>query len=286
MLVRNLKHNMKFFNDHQVIIVNDDPDESIRDDVKNIHNILLLENTKNLGFSGAVNTGMKAAQNKYVLILNSDVTLEDRAYEACIKQFQHDKELFAVSCAQSEQNGTLVGCNRLFWLDGFIQHTSANGQEKTLNGWAEGGAMMVDKSKFDQLGGFDTLFAPFYWEDIDLSYRAWKCGYHIQYDPDIRMNHPHESTIGKYFRSGAVRTIAYRNQIQFVWKNITDKKLFRTHINSLPRHVIRSIVRGDLSFPAGLLKAVMRLPAVLRARQAAKQSPASRTDREILDLFS
>ena len=58
-----------------------------------------------------------------------------------------------------------------------------------------------------KLGGMDTLYSPFYWEDIDLSYRAWKSGYQILYDPNIIVEHHHESTIAKYFDKKKVSDI-------------------------------------------------------------------------------
>ncbi|PJE58197.1 MAG: glycosyltransferase family 2 protein, partial [Candidatus Portnoybacteria bacterium CG10_big_fil_rev_8_21_14_0_10_36_7] len=45
------------------------------------------------------------------------------------------------------------------------------------------------------LNGFDELYSPFYWEDIDLSYRAWKTGYTVLFDPQVLVEHHHETTI-------------------------------------------------------------------------------------------
>jgi GT2 family glycosyltransferase len=35
--------------------------------------------------------------------------------------------------------------------------------------WTSGGSMLVNRSKFIELGGFDHVFKPFYREDVDLS---------------------------------------------------------------------------------------------------------------------
>ena len=120
----------------------------------------------------------------------------------------------------------------------------------------------------------DELFNPFYWEDIDLSYRAWKAGYKITYDPNIKVEHHHESTIGKYFDRSNILKIAFRNQLIFQWKNLTDRDLIIKHLFNLPRFVF---------FP-GFFNALVRLPKILQARKKTVKLFV-KSDREILDKF-
>jgi hypothetical protein len=42
--------------------------------------------------------------------------------------------------------------------------------------FACGGAFMVNRQKYLDLGGFDSMYHPLYYEEIDLSYRALKRG--------------------------------------------------------------------------------------------------------------
>ena len=48
-------------------------------------------------------------------------------------------------------------------------------------------------SKFIELGGFDETFSPFYFEDVDLSYRAWKKGLQCLYTEHCKIEHFHQS---------------------------------------------------------------------------------------------
>ena len=52
-----------------------------------------------------------------------------------------------------------------------------------------------DKKKFMEIKGFDELFSPFYWEDVDLSYRIWKRNWQILYEPNSVAHHQVHGTI-------------------------------------------------------------------------------------------
>jgi len=53
---------------------------------------------------------------------------------------------------------------------GLLVHWQPKDQSSQNTLWTFGGSMAVDRKKYLQLGGFDVLFAPAYWEDIDLSF--------------------------------------------------------------------------------------------------------------------
>lgn len=283
LFLKNLKSNLPYLENCEVIVVNDYPQESLKEDLKDLP-LKLIENTENLGFAGAVNRGVAHATNKYVFLMNSDVDLPNANFKKALEHFEKNKKLFAVSLAQEEKDGTIVGKNKIYWQKGFFQHSKANNLNLGFNAWAEGGASIVDKQKFDAIGGFDELYKPFYWEDIDLSYRAWKSGYEILFDPTILVIHHHESTIGKYFSSGAVKKIAYRNQLIFIWKNITDRKLVFDHFFKFLPNFLGLLLRGQLSFFSATIQAKLRLFRIWRMRGVQKKL-YQRKDEEILQLF-
>lgn len=241
LLLNNLSNNLKYLTNCQIIIVNDDPSQSIKKEIDNLivnqktkPKIILIENKKNLGFGKNVNLAVKKAKGKYLLLLNSDVVLKNKDYLFAIDYFKKDPKIFAVSFAQIEKDGSIVGKNRIFWYKGLYHHQKDNNLNLGENGWAEGGAAIFDKEKFIKLGGFDPLFSPFYWEDVDLSFQAKKNGYKIIFDPKIKVFHNHESTIGKYFSKNEIEKIAFRNQLIFTWKNINNFKKLIEHLIFLP----------------------------------------------------
>ena len=229
-----LEINKKYFEGCQVIIMNDYPQENINKPVKKIYpQANIINNKINLGFAGNINKGVLKAKKNYVFLMNSDVVLKDNSFLKALEYFKKDRKLFAVGFAQKERDGKIVGANRGYFKNGLINHSSRitpNSYHLTPNFWVEGGASIFKRKLFLQLGMLDELYNPFYWEDIDLSYRSWKAGYKILFDPLIIVEHHHESTISKYFDNSRILKTAFRNQLIFQWKNLTDKDLLIKHL--------------------------------------------------------
>ena len=121
---------------------------------------------------------------------------------------------------------------------------------------------------WERLDGLCELMNPFYWEDIDLSYRAQKAGFRVVFEKESIVTHEHEKgAIKKEHTAKKVRVTAYRNQYIFAWKNMSDPLLIASHILWQPYHLIRAIIKGDASLFAGLFKALILLPAIIQKRK-------------------
>jgi GT2 family glycosyltransferase len=132
------------------------------------------------------------------------------------------------------------------------------------------------------LGGFDSLYHPFYVEDVDLSYQAWKRGWSSLMAPNSRVVHLHRGTSRPKFGDAFVDSTIRRNQFLFVWKNVTDFGLIGRHVCSLPRIHGRAIMLKGAAFEIrSYAGAFRRLPLALWRRTATLTS-SSRSDREIL----
>lgn len=279
MFLAYLKENLHFLTDAKIIVVNDDPEISIKQRLSQWSQIQLIENTHNLGFASSVHTGIQQVQSPYVMLLNSDVKLRDNSYIRSLNHFKSDNKLFAVSFAQVEKNGETVGKNIFYWQNGFFQHSRANNLDQGPSGWAEGGSCIIDLAKYNKIGGFDSIYSPFYWEDIDLSYRAWKQGYTILFDPSVLVEHHHESTIKSYFSTMYITSIAYRNQLLFIWKNIRDTNLLNEHNTALFKQLIRSIAT-DPAFISGYFRALAKKNDIINSTNPLL------SDHEILAQFT
>lgn len=279
LFLKNLKTNYPYLKETEIIIVNDDPETSIKSLLKN-YKVKLIENTKNLGFGKSVNRGIKISKNKYVFLLNSDVVLNNDLFKNSIKHFEEEKKLFAIGLAQTESDEDLVGKNSIYWKNGFLRHKKASNISFGKTAWAEGGSSIFSKEKFLELGGFDDLYSPFYWEDIDISYRAWKNGYKVLFDPSILVKHHHESTISTYFSLKTIKKISYRNQLIFIWKNITDKNLILSHFLLLIPNLILLVLKGEINFISGLFGAMSKIFKIYKHRQNQKKSNLL-TDQEV-----
>ena len=265
LFIKNLEKNIRFLKNCQIIIVNDNPQKKIKKEIEDsikkkrqIYNLVIIENKKNLGFGQSVNIGVTKAKGKYLMLLNSDVVLQDKSFLKAIDYFKKDKSLFAVSFAQIEKNGEIVGKNRIFWEKGFYQHQEEKDLSFGETGWAEGGSCIIDLQKFNRLGGFNPIFSPFYWEDIDLSYQAKKHGFKVIFDPKIKVVHHHQTTIGKYFKKSVIEKIAFCHQFLFTWKNIENWKKLAQHLFFLPYYFIFFALKGKTSFFFGFIQALKK----------------------------
>jgi len=284
LLIKNLRHNLRFFDGCEIIVVNDDPNQSLKNDLSEFKNIKLIENKRNLGFGGTVNFGVKEAMGNYVFLLNNDVLLKNNNFKQTIKLFEDNPKLFVVTFAQKEKNGEIVGRNKIFWSRGLLIHKKNNQIKSGINAWGEGGCSVFDKQKFFELGGFDELYSPFYWEDIDLSYRAWKAGYQVYFSSEVIVDHQHQSTIGKYFQENSIKKIAYRNQFIFMFKNITDRNLYLEFLIFLIPNIIFLLIKGEYVSIQALIEALAKLAMIKDIKNRQKKQNRL-TDSQILNFF-
>lgn len=251
----NLKANLQYLKNTQIIVVNDNPDDDLVGAVEKVANrALVINNPRNLGFGPSVNLGAHKAHGQFLLLLNSDVKLRDAGFQKTLALFNNN-QLFALTFAQEDQNGRLSVANQGHFAQGLFHHQSKPCATTCETLWAEGGSCLIRKELFAKLGGFDSIYAPFYWEDVDLGYRAWQAGYQILFYPQVIMKHVHQTTINKYFPPDFVQTIAYRNQFLFVWKNMQGLQLWQ-HYLWLPVLLLRN--RRNKLFLAGFRQAINR----------------------------
>lgn len=281
-LLKNLPQVLKTGAD-EIVIVDDGSTDGSLEQIKNekrgdrafgkrsllsLREIKIIENKKNLGFSSAVNRGVKEASGEIVVLLNTDVSPEQDFLKPLISHFA-DPQVFAVGCLdKSVEDGKVVLRGRGVgeWKRGFLVHRRGE-IDKTDTLWVAGGSGAFRRNLWKKFGGFDPLYNPFYWEDIDLSYRAQKSGYKILFEPKSQVLHEHEQgVIRRNFSPFYIKTIAYRNQFFFVWKNITDINLLLNHILWLPYHLVRMLLFFDFAFWLGFTLAILNLPKVIRSR--------------------
>jgi len=170
------------------------------------------------------------------------------------------------------------------WTKGFLVH--AKGEvDKTNTLWVSGGSSAFRKSIWEKLGGLNELYNPFYWEDIDISYRALKSGYKILFEPKSIVVHEHEKgAIKNKYSKNTVTAIVYRNQFIFVWENATDYSLQFIHFAFLPYHFVKALFRTDWAFFLGFFKALVLLPKILKSSFTYQRSFVKK-DREVTQEF-
>ncbi|MBY0503620.1 MAG: glycosyltransferase [Bryobacteraceae bacterium] len=266
--------------DNEIVVVdNGSTDGSAQFLREHFPQVKLVALEKNLGFGGGSNAGFRAAKNDIVVLLNSDMRV-DPGFLAPLLEGFHDPRVFAVSCQIFFSDPTKLreetGLTQGWWADGGlrVRHRLDESLTEPLPCfYGGGGSCAFHRQKFLELGAFDHLLRPFYLEDTDLGYQAWKRGWWVYYEPRSVVWHEHRGTIGKKFSPEYIQGVLKKNFILFVWKNITSwPKLLESFAyiwcgSALSAVFGHSPERATFS---GLARAAWQLPGALASRWAAK----------------
>lgn len=256
----------------------------------------LIQSEKNGGFSATANAGVAAACHPLVFLINNDVELAEDCIAPLAEHFD-DAELFAVHCRVIDpRSGEECGVGQMGgFARGFLRvhgswipragsgDQSGNRSDKYYSMFASGGSAMFDREKWQELGGFEPLLAPAYWEDVELSYRAWKRGYVVCYEPRSVVRHAVSSTMGRMDRR-KMRRMRQRNRLIYHWIHLQDAGMLASHRAWVALLVLLSPIADRGDFLSAFLAARKELPAI-RRRRAEELAAARRSDREVLAIF-
>lgn len=251
--------------------------------------VRLVEKKSNTGFSSTANAGVAAARGDVIFLVNNDVQVHPGLAAAALPHF-NDPDLFAVSFKAVDETGA-VRIGRVLpkfskgFLKGVPDERKSADEKPSLTFFASGGGAAFSREKLAALGGFDENMDPFYWEDVDLSYRALKRGWKIIYDPNCSVFHPSQGVISSSFKKRAADTISRRNQLVFFWKNITGAGMLLSHALFLFIKILSCVITLRFDFLKSLYGALARRGSVAKFRRAEK-SLTVRSDAEILNLFT
>jgi GT2 family glycosyltransferase/glycosyltransferase involved in cell wall biosynthesis len=279
--------------DHEIIVVdNGSTDGSVEFLQEHFPQVRIVALEKNYYFTGGNNAGALAAKNDILVFLNNDMYVEKDFLRPLLEGF-FDESVFAVSAQiffhDPNKRREETGKTRAEWRWGFIDFRHDLPTDGDLRNryvpafWLGGGSAAVDRRKFLEICGFDTLMNPFYVEDTDLSYQAWKRGWKVLFCPESKGIHKHRASTGRYNRVYVERTIR-RNQLLFIWKNITDFRMLLSHLALLPLTLWRMRRQiGAMETAKAFLEAVTKLPEVLYKRNKCRLYYC-RSDRDVFKL--
>lgn len=262
------------FENTELIVVDDASSDGTDDYLKsNFPFIKVIKQQINKGFGVSANYGIFSAKNRIVVLLNNDVEVANNFLSFFLHHFE-DKNLFAVRPGlKNISEDEIIKHPKIGgrFKYGFFDVTRKVKEKTNFAFFAGGGASIYDREKFIELDGFDEMFSPFYFEDVDLSYRAWKRGWKIIYEPKCLVYHQGGATILKFYPSKYINIIAERNKYFLIWKNITDIKLILEHLLFVPVRIIIFLLRGNFTPLAGLFCALKYLDKIIKKRKIEKQ---------------
>ncbi|MCX6622776.1 MAG: glycosyltransferase family 2 protein [Acidobacteria bacterium] len=241
--------------------------------------VRVLEMRRNAGFGGGSNAGIRAARNDVVILLNNDMRVDPGFVQPLLDGFRDDKKVFAVSCqiffSDPDRVREETGLTEGWWENGTLHvHHRADPAVTGLYPcfYGGGGSCAFDRRKFRELGGFDSIYSPFYLEDTDLGYMAWKRGWKVLYQPQSIVYHEHRGTIGRRYTQDYIEEVLKKNFILFAWKNIHDWRLLLPNFAYVGLASLVSVLLGEAPGRPNLyalLRAFRALPHAVRVRNRA-----------------
>ncbi len=232
------------------------------------------------GFPWAANDGVAAARGRWIVLLNNDMEVRPDALALLGSALERGPDLFAVvPSIVRAATGEEEARTRLRFRRGVVA-TSLDGAPGGEPAYACGGAMAFRREEFVRLGGFDPIYSPFYWEDVDLSYRARKRGRRVAHVCAARVDHDHGRTIVARFDRREIARVYERNRLLFTWKNLTERGLWCTHLALLPAKTVWDLA-SHRAFVRGLREA-LGLRSEIAARRRTERAESTVSDRELL----
>ena len=268
---------------YEVMVIDDcSTDNSLEILAKEFPEIRVEKTPQNLGFQEANNYAVKLARSKIVMPMNNDIKLDPKALHYLAQHFDN-KDIFAVSgkIFAFDQTTFLYGNRGGYFQKGHFHLYEKPLEDDSQTLFACGGAFMVNRQKYLALGGFDSMYHPLYYEEIDLSYRALKRGWKVHYEPQSIAYHKVQATITRQEKLRRISLISARNNYLFIWKNILDRSMTLTFLFYIPLFLLRDLFRLKSRFWIAFYMALKRLPRALKGRSI-EQSDVLYSDREIL----
>jgi GT2 family glycosyltransferase/glycosyltransferase involved in cell wall biosynthesis len=193
----------------EVIVVDDCSTDETGELVPRMEGVIYLRNETNSGFIASCNRGAAQARGKYLFFLNNDTIVKPDWLTALLDTFGKDPRAGIVGSKLVYPDGRLQEAGGIIWRDasGWNYGKFDDPGKPEYNylrevDYCSAAALMIPKSLFQKLGGFDERYAPAYYEDTDLSFKTRKDGYKVLYQPLSEIIHYEGVTGGTDLSTG------------------------------------------------------------------------------------
>jgi len=243
----------------------DDPVHAVRQDARKrpadadrrplelVRGIRLIRNETNLGYLRSCNRAAAAARGRYLYFLNNDTQVLSGWLDPMLRLLAERPDVGAVGAKLLYPDGSLQEAGGIIWRDasGWNFGRQDDASKPMYNyvrevDYCSGAALMVRRSEFLGLGGFDERYAPAYFEDTDLSFRLRRMGLKTLYQPAARVVHFEGVSHGRDVAVG-VKSYQMANRRRFVetWAPVlaeqhfpNSQNVFRARDRAMQRQVV------------------------------------------------
>ncbi len=163
--------------------------------------VTVIHNPENRGFGPANNQAAAQASGEYLLFLNNDTIPQHRWLESLLTIVDADDRIGAVGARVVSSDGLLLEAGAVVNLDGTCTNRGREAHQSTHSygvvsdvPYASACCLLVRKSAFQRINGFDDRYAPAYYEDVDLCVALRTAGFRVVYQPAAWVVHAESVT--------------------------------------------------------------------------------------------
>ena len=266
------------FRDVEVIVVdNASTDDSVELLGREYPEACVIRLDRNYGFTGACNTGLRAAQGEFLILLNNDTEAAPDWLAEVVAAFERHSGagMVASKMLLFDRRDILHTAGDVFKTDGTPGNRGVWEEDRGqfTEGpvfSANGGSAAYRKAMLDQIGPLDEDFF-FSCEDVDLAWRAQLAGWHCVYAPRAVVYH-------KLSASGGGVTASFHDGRNFLYLLAKDVPGFvwRKHWAKIIRAQLRITLEALRAWRGAAARARLRgqlagllgLPKMLHKRRA------------------
>ncbi len=192
-----------------IVVDNASNDGSVEKIKKEFSSVFLIENKENVGFAKASNQGILKSSSEYVLLLNSDTTVEEGSIEKSLSYLDVNTEVSILGCCLKNRDGSLqYSCGStpnlftiLLWMT-FVDdlpffkkillpyHIEDRSFYKESHevGWVSGAFFLIRREILKKVGLLDEKMF-MYGEEVELCIRIKNIGSKVLYYNEPRITH-------------------------------------------------------------------------------------------------
>ncbi len=181
---------------YEVIIADDVSTDATEHLTEFAEGVVICRNTTNQGFLRNCNNAARRAKGEYIMFLNNDTQVTEGWLSSLVNLIESDPTIGMVGSKLVYPDGRLQEAGGIIWSDGSgWNYGRLDDPDKPEYNYVKdvdyisGAAILLPAALWDQIGGFDTRFAPAYCEDSDLAFEVRKNGYRVVYQPLSKVIH-------------------------------------------------------------------------------------------------